>query len=99
MYQWYRIASSNKKSDLKKFAKFVFVKGTWIVAKNLEYGNFELFVDEEEAKYWLAQDPTLEPKCSELRFWQELKVWNGSILTHMHDPDYYVKTWEGVTLE
>lgn len=94
---WYRIASSNKRSDVEKFAKFVFVKGTWIVRKDPSNGNvrYALKVETEEAKYWLAQDPTQEPKYSELRFWDELKVWNGSILTHMGNSDYYVKEERG----
>ena len=94
---WYRIASSNKRTDVEKFAKYVFVKGTWMISKNIEYKSFDLFVETEEAKYWLAQDPQQEPKYSEIEFWDELKVWNGSLFTYMHDPDYYVGEERGVT--
>ena len=101
---WYRIASSNKRTDLEKFAKFVFVKGTWIVRKDPSYDYkgkpvYALKVETEEAKYWLAQDPQQEPKFSEIRFWDELKVWNGSICTYVGNSDYYVKEERGALNE
>lgn len=73
------IASSNKKEPLVKWASQVFVEGTYIIAKDMHDGYWNLRVENNEAIWWLNQDPHEEPKRSELELWNKVGIWSGSL--------------------
>ena len=74
-----QIAHSDKKKPLVEWASKVFVEGTYIIAKDMREGFWKLSVEENEAVWWLNQDPNKELKKSEIELWDKVGIWNGGL--------------------